>query len=751
MAKVGILTEKNSAARNFAKALGGSSGTFDGVEFVIVAARGHLLELADPADMVGPDLKTRFKTWALDYLPWDEKAIRWRREVSKGSSSVLANISKELLKCSEVVIASDIDPTGEGDLLAWEIVDHLDLHDKKITRMEFTDEAAPSLQKAFKARRAVKSMNDEGNFRKADFRSKFDMLSMQWTRIATKVAGDCGYNAVLRNGRLKSAMNVIVGDGLDAHNNYVKKPFFENRFRDELGVVYSDPEIDRFEKEADVPGGLKSSTVTNDGVTRKKTAPPKLLELSGLSALLAKEGFSARDVLATYQKMYEAQVVSYPRTEDKFVTPEQFKELEPKIDAIAAVVGVDPAALTHRSPRKTHVKNGGAHGANRPGPAVPKSLSAVESSYGKLGRRIYEVLARNYLRMLGGDYLYDQHKGHVTDYPSFVGSVNVMVDPGWKGIFDADADPEDGDDGDSKASGLGEKAEPFVHEGYPPRPPHPTMSWLMKQLEKRSIGTGATRTSTFSEITSGKTALMKESRGKITLSPMGDLNRHLLPGTHIGDLELTERVYADMAAIAAGELTIDDALAPVKDWVREDIAKIRENAKHLPANIGEGLMTNKGNKERFSGEFEGEQVSFAREVKGHRFSDEECATLLSGGKVRFKATGKDGSTYQSYGDLAKQSFVNDSGETVEYVGFRPLVDPEVYVEGDFRGEKIKFKRVWGGHKFSEAEIKSLLAGEEISFDATSKAGKNYTARGKLEKQSYNGNKFFGFKADFGKN
>ncbi|NKS04691.1 hypothetical protein GS528_27965 [Rhodococcus hoagii] len=92
------------------------------------------------------------------------------------------------------------------------------------------------------------------------------------------------------------------------------------------------------------------------------------MDLAALSSLLSKKGFGAKNVLETYQKMYEVQVVSYPRTEDKFISPEQFNELLPLVDAIAAVVGVDSAALSHRTPRKSHVKSGGAHGANRPGP-----------------------------------------------------------------------------------------------------------------------------------------------------------------------------------------------------------------------------------------------------------------------------------------------------------------------------------------------------------------------------------------------
>lgn len=76
--------------------------------------------------------------------------------------------------------------------------------------------------------------------------------------------------------------------------------------------------------------------------------------------------------------MYENQIVSYPRTEDMEVTPEQFGELLPLVDKIAGVVGVDTSLLSHRTARKTHVKEGGAHGANRPGINVPESLAELE-------------------------------------------------------------------------------------------------------------------------------------------------------------------------------------------------------------------------------------------------------------------------------------------------------------------------------------------------------------------------------------
>ena len=75
---------------------------------------------------------------------------------------------------------------------------------------------------------------------------------------------------------------------------------------------------------------------------------------------------------------------------------------------------------------------------------------------------------------------------------------------------------------------------------------------------------------------------------------------------------------------------------------------------------------------------------------------------------------------------------------------------EGYVKGVFKGKEITFKGSWSDHVFTQAEIDKLLAGETISITYTSKkTGNPATATGKLEKQSYQGKPFYGFKADFG--
>ena len=206
---LGILCEKPSAARNFAKALGGVTGKFNGEDYLIVHALGHVYEFADPAEMVDEQKAAKYKSWSVDNLPWNEKDFSWKRVKKKGVSDVLSNLKRQLSTCSEIAIATDVDPTGEGELLAYEVLEELKLSKKKISRFYFDDESVPEIQKAFKNRKAIPDFYGNPDYRKALYRAKFDFLTMQFTRIATT----CGDGkSVVRQGRLKSAMVSIVGD-----------------------------------------------------------------------------------------------------------------------------------------------------------------------------------------------------------------------------------------------------------------------------------------------------------------------------------------------------------------------------------------------------------------------------------------------------------------------------------------------------------------------------------------------------------
>lgn len=695
-----------------AKALGGQQGTYNGEQYIIVNALGHLFELKQPSEQVAAALQAKYKSWSPDQLPWNEADFTWKRERKKDAAQFLKVIKTAAAKCSEIAICGDVDPSGEGFLIQAEIIQELGLRPAKLTRMYFDDESVVSFQKAFKTRKPVSVLEQNAEFVMAWYRSRWDFMSMQWTRIATAY-GDG--RSVLRQGRLKSAMVLLVGDQLAKVAAYKKVPFYSNKFRDENDVVYTNPDEPIFPDKNQVPNQYKSSRVVCDSKTKKSSAPPKFLDLAGVSAKLAAKGYKAKDVLAAAQKLYENQILSYPRTEDHVVSPEQFNDMLPNVDKIARVIGVDPKILTHRTPRSTHVKTGCAHGANRPGPVVPSSLDSLQA-YGACAPLLYEMLARRYLASLAEDYEYEAQKGHVADYPKFVGTASVPLKPGWKAVTGS-ADFS-GDDDNTK--GLGTKADPFIHEGFPPKPAAPTMDWLIGehgQLAKYNVGTGATRVSTYAEVTNerAKYPLLTDKKGKITMTEYGDMSYRLLPGTHIGDLKMTERVQQQMKDIADGKVRPDVCLHEIQQMICDDLKTIAANGQNMRKELGK-TMSNFPDKEYCEGTWNGQQVKFNRVFCGHRFTDDECRRLLAGDEI--EVTGlksKSGNTYGVTGALANLEY---NGH--KYVGFE---------RHGFAGSD-SVPSTWSGHKFTDDEKTLLEMGKAVQLDdcISKKTGKPFKCK-----------------------
>ena len=98
------------------------------------------------------------------------------------------------------MIATDVDPSGEGELLAWEALEKCGWRGPT-KRMYFADEAPASVQKAFMERKPLPSMDKDGDYVKAVVRERWDLASMQFTRAATLVARKKGFRTVVRQGR----------------------------------------------------------------------------------------------------------------------------------------------------------------------------------------------------------------------------------------------------------------------------------------------------------------------------------------------------------------------------------------------------------------------------------------------------------------------------------------------------------------------------------------------------------------------
>lgn len=671
---VGIICEKPSARRNFAKALGGDRGKYKGQDYLIVNLRGHLYQYVEPNKQVDKELQSKYGSWALSNLPWEYEDFKWKRSIMPGTSKLIKEIKDELSKCSEIIIATDYDAiSGEGFLLAAELLIETGLINKKnikFSRMIFLDETPRTIQKSFEDRIELDNIYKYSEYKKSLFRSQWDFMSQQFTRVA---AAFCPRKVgVPRQGRLKSYIVCEVGKAWEEVNNHVDKKFFQNRFKDENNNIYISTKEPKYDTKEEVPKNkYKKSTVTKESETVKNSPPPKMYDMAKLSAVLSRSGYSTSQIMKTYQSMYEASILSYPRTSDSTITLEQFNELLPLADNIAKVIGVDKALLTYRKPRKTHIKEGGSHGANRPGTNVPKSLYDIEHKYGKLGVQIYTILSKSFLALLAPNYEYIQQKGYVTDYKDFKATVNIPKFAGWKAVL-GDLDVEE----EQVGKELGKKAEPIIFEGEYPKPQKPTFMWLTKQMDKYDVGTGATRASTIGEIsdTKFKNNLLDNNRGQLSLTLLGKISYDLIKGTNIANVELTENIIKTMESIGTNE--------------EIDARKVIEEIEKL---VLEDIETMKNNRNK--------SVSDYHEKK-------------------------------------------KNGEVEEYE------QPNKIEHKDDKGNDVKFKDEWNGHKFTEKEIEKLKNGESIKIGPfKNKRGETYYAKGKLDWQNYKGNKFYGFKLE----
>lgn len=247
---IGILTEKPSAARNFAKALlakkNGQNfkGSFEGNDIIIVHSYGHLYGLVYPRYQVPKEKNYDMRAGTFNTFHGTITIFVGKKAPLPKTKEAIENIKTTLENCSEIVIATDNDPSGEGDLLAGEILLGTHLDAKKLSRMYFADESVKSIQKAFLNRKTIPKLQDNPEFKKGLYRERLDFLSMQHTRIATYYSG-C--NAVLRQGRLKSVMNNLVGKQFEAIDAYKKIPYYQNRFKDENGNVYINAEEEMYQ------------------------------------------------------------------------------------------------------------------------------------------------------------------------------------------------------------------------------------------------------------------------------------------------------------------------------------------------------------------------------------------------------------------------------------------------------------------------------------------------------------------------
>jgi DNA topoisomerase-3 len=612
-----LIADKPDLAQAIASGLGtpkNGSGYIEVGSKVVTWCYGHLPELAPPH-------KYGFQQWRIDTLPIIPKEWifnGWDRKIK----AQIKTIEQLVAKASEIVHAGD--PDREGQLLVDEILDHLGVR-KPVKRIWLSATDAQSVKKALASledNRKYRSLRDAALARsKADWLVGIN-LSRALTLRARQQTGQ--RDVLLPVGRVQTPTLALVVARDREIEEFVPRTYFVPWVRlrhdkgefvayysgthsavsagvddsglDEKGRLVDEDRASKLGNIAEGTTGELSSVSETD--RRKKPDPPHMLSSLQKEAH-SRHGIDTGRTLKIVQGLYERGVVSYPRTDCRYL-PEEQLGAAPQI--LASLQGMGVGAESADSGIKSAAWNTSkveAHHAIIPTGQGHGNLSGEE-------QKVFEVIARGYVRQFYPDMRYVEQKAVASlAGSSWKATGKVITEPGWTVV----------DGGPSRTTELprGMKQQDPVEcagAGYEQKKTSPPSRFtkaslleamsqihlycqqksLRKKLKENSgLGTEATRTSIIEGLVKRK---LLQQKGKQLLST--ELGRKVVDSVPFGvrDPGTTALWEEDIGAIAKGESSESKFLQMQEQFVAKLTQMVQET--ELPFQPGESASQSDG-------------------------------------------------------------------------------------------------------------------------------------------------------------
>ena len=315
-----VLAEKPSVAMSLSKVIGADQrgdGYMEGNGYLVSWCVGHLVELSQPEAY-----DEKYAKWKYDDLPILPE--HWQYQVS-ASTKKQFGILKKLMQRKDVeslICATDAGREGE---LIFRLVYHQCGCKKPVERLWISSMEDSAIREGFQKLRP--GTEYDALYEAALCRERADwMVGINVSRLFS-----CLYNQPLAVGRVMTpvlAMTVLQEAAIAA---FVPEKFYTVSLTLADGGTASSK---RFAQKADAELLLskcrKEKRVTVQKMERKEKSesPPQLYDLTALqrdaNRLL---GFTAQQTLDYAQSLYEKRLITYPRTDSRFLTEDMAASL----------------------------------------------------------------------------------------------------------------------------------------------------------------------------------------------------------------------------------------------------------------------------------------------------------------------------------------------------------------------------------------------------------------------------------------
>lgn len=455
-----VIAEKPDQARLYEGAVGSRYGA-------ILAARGHLFELAEPEE-VDP----AWKSWSATLLRPASGFYPTRIKAEADAKRRFAAIREAARAADTIYVATDPDREGEG--IGTNIVKALQRDagwTGRVLRVLPLGVDQASLQKAFAEAQPGDAFRPL--YQSFAARQQADQIyNLSLTRAASTLFKPSGWTGALPIGRVLTPTLGMVCRREREIAAFRPEDYFLPWVEvagaaGPVRLTHAPPEADRI-RDLSRAQGIAEAAARYVGPIRvrsqrKTQGPPPLFSLAKLQAEAARRyRWSVAKTTDVLQAIYEARAVTYPRSSEVSLPESEIANASAMLAGILRLPGMEHVTWASDGPvirvRKGAFSDadlkGAAHFAIIPNVATVLEWPRLLERMSPDERRLFDLIARRHLAAIGPDRVYDSTRQWIAvEGREFAATGTVELVAGWcEAVGGAKAvEPDEEEQGDRRA------------------------------------------------------------------------------------------------------------------------------------------------------------------------------------------------------------------------------------------------------------------------------------------------------------
>ena len=566
-----VICEKPSVAMSIAKVIGATGrqdGYYEGGGYIVSWCVGHLIQMASPSVY-----DEKYGKWKLEDLPIIPD--KYKYEVVKATRGQF-NTLKKLMNSKEIeTVINACDAGREGELIFRLVYEQAGCK-KNIKRLWISSMEDVAIKEGFRQLKEGKEY--EALYQSALARSKADWLvGMNMSRLYSLI-----YNQNYSVGRVQTPTLFMIVKRDDEITAFKKEKYYIGELYF-TGFTLSTDRIDSLEIVEDLVNVVGNKIVVRNVEKKEKITKPDLpFDLTTLQRECNKYfGYSAKQTLDYVQSLYEKKMITYPRTDSRYLSKDMI------INTINNILGKNDFDTKRIKVIFNSAKVTDHHAIIPTVSSLEEDMSTIPESE----RKIYKLIL-NKLHASVGYPLIENITKIVAVYESqgdvfeFKASGKVITDEGFTKYLKQYGSKKNEDVvlPDVNVGDVLKIKDKEIKEKYTTPPKYFTEDTLLKametagndalekeaEVERRGLGTPATRAGIIENLISkdfierDKKNLIATKKGKALIEIVED---------NFKSAKTTAKWEIKLSDIALGKASNEAFLTGIESEIKETIAK----------------------------------------------------------------------------------------------------------------------------------------------------------------------------------